>query len=271
MCRMMTRRGAVLLAVLALAPSAAAAEDPLAEARRLYNQENYEMAIKAAQAAQTEPGSSDEASLILARANLERYRQTHDAANLTAARESLRTLNATKLSPRSQGEFTVGLGEWLFLDDRYGAAAELFDAGLATADDLGPTGRDRVLDWWATAMDRHAQVTPAHRLELYQRIVDRMESELRTRPGSVAAGYWLPAAARSLGDLDRAWQAAIAGWLRARVAPDRGETLRADLDRLVESAIIPERARELTTTGGSAKDAVAVMTAEWEHLKTSWN
>ncbi len=267
---MLTRRGAMLLALLALGSSAAAADDRLAEAHQL-DQENYEMAIKAAQAAQSEPGASNEAKLVLARANLEQYRQTHDAANLTAARESLRTLDATKLSSRSRSEFTVGLGEWLFLDDRYGAAAELFDAGVASADVLGPAGRDRILDWWATAVDRHAQVTPAHRLELYQRIVDRMESELRTRPGSVAAGYWLPAAARSLGDLDRAWQAAIAGWLRARVAPDRGETLRADLDRLVESAIIPERARELTMTGGNAKDAVAVMTAEWEHLKTSWN
>ena len=135
---MLTRRGAMLLALLALGPSAAAADDRLAEARRLYNQENYEMAIKAAQAAQSEPGVSDEAKLVLARANLEQYRQTHDAANLTAARESLRTLDAIKLSSRSQSEFTVGLGEWLFLDDRYGAAAELFDAGVASADVLGP-------------------------------------------------------------------------------------------------------------------------------------
>ena len=99
------------------------------------------------------------------------------------------------------------------------------------------------MDWWATSVDRHAQVTPLHRIELYERIVNRMDAELRAHPGSTAAAYWLPAAARSMGDLDRAWTSAIAGWLRARVTGGHGAALRADLDRLVQTAIIPERAR----------------------------
>ncbi len=262
-------RLAALLGLI-LAASPAFADDRLAQARMFYNQELYELAIKSAAAVQSDRQVADEAALIVARANLERYRQTHDATNLTAARAALRAVDASKLPSDEQTELTVGLGEWLFLDERYGAAAELFDTALARPD-VPDTPRDRVLDWWATSMDLHAQVTPVHRFELYQRIVDRMQGELRERPTSVAAAYWLPAAARSMGDLDRAWTAAVAGWLRARVLPAHGAALRADLDRLVQTAIIPERARELAGPSHDTTDAVAVMTAEWEHLKAEWN
>ena len=64
--------------------------------------------------------------------------------------------------------------------------------------------------------------------------------------------------------------AAIAGWLRARVAPDKGAALRADLDWLVQTAIIPERARELSGASRDTREAVDVMAAEWEHLKSEW-
>jgi hypothetical protein len=266
----MSLGGTALLAGLLLLPSPFAADDHLAEARAYYNQALYELAMKSADQARADMTIADEASLILARANLERFRQTHDAANLTAAREALRSIDASKLSARSQAELTVGLGEWLFLDDRYGAAAELFDTALPHADALGPLARDRVLDWWATSVDRHAQVTPMHRHDIYQRIVDRMDQELRARPGSATAAYWLAAAARSLGDLDRAWTAAIAGWLRSRVSPDRGAALRDDLDHLVQTAIIPERARELSGPSHDTKEAIDVMTAEWDHLKSEW-
>jgi hypothetical protein len=260
----------LFLGALALGQPAVATAQ-LSEARRLYNQSSYEEAIKAAAAAQSDPASADEALLIVARANLERYRQSYDATHLTSAREALKAIHTAKLQPRSQGEYLVGLGEWLFLDDSHGAAAELFDTALGRAYDAGPDGRDRVLDWWATAMDRYAQVTPQRRSATYQRIVDRMEEELRERPESNAAAYWLPAASRSMGDLDRAWQSAIAAWLRARVAPDQGKQLRPDLDRLVETAIIPERAREMAGPGHDPKDAADVMMEEWAQLKTAWN
>jgi hypothetical protein len=260
----------LFLGVIALGQPAVATAQ-LSDARRFYNQLRYDEAIKAAAAAQSDPATSDEASLIIARANLERYRQSYDATHLTSAREALKSIHTSKLQPRSQGEYFVGLGEWLFLDDAYGAAAELFDTALGRTFDVGPDGRDRVLDWWATAMDRYAQVTPQRRTDIYKRIADRMQEELRERPESNAGGYWLPAAARSMGDLDRAWQSAIAAWLRARVAPDQGAMLRPDLDRLVETAIIPERAREIAGPGHDPKDAADVMLEEWAQLKTTWN
>jgi len=266
----MGRVALALAACLLAGPVLAQAAGRNADARRYYNQALYELAIRAANEARQAGESPDDASLIFARAHLERFRQTRDAHNLTEAREALRALDATRLSPGAQTEFTLALGQWLFLDGKCRAAAELFDAASANVDGLGPVARDRVLDWWATAIDQEAQTDPAHRAALYQRIIDRMEAELRLQPGSTAAGYWIAAAARSIGDTDRAWHAAIAGYLRARVAADRGIALRADLDRLVTTAIIPERARHTSPTGDT-KPAIDAMTAEWDQIKALWN
>lgn len=267
---MRVARALVYWLVLAAASAQAQELDTVTIARELYNQEQYEAAIAAADAARKAGNGAPAASIVLARAHLERYRQTRDNTHLTAAREALRNLNASTLTPADRAEFSIGLAEWLFLHDRFGAAAELFDSALGF-ETLDLVARDRVLDWWATAIDRHAQVTPTHREALYQRILDRMTEELRRNPASIAAGYWVAAAARGLGDLDRAWNAAVAGWLRARTAPDHGAALRADLDRLVQTAIIPERARELARPAGDPSAAAQGLTAEWERLKEQWN
>ena len=94
-----------------------------------------------------------------------------------------------------------------------------------------------------------------------------MEDELRLEPGSVIANYWLVVAARGAGDLDRAWDAALAGWVRAALGSDTAG-LRADLDRVVIDALIPERARMRPPR--EQADAVASMRAEWERVKTEW-
>lgn len=265
-------RVAFALAACLLAGSALTeAANRTNDARKLYNRELYELAIKAATEARQTGDAVDEAGVIFARAHLERFRQTRDAHNLSEAQAALRAVDATRLSPGAQTEFTLALGQWLFLADKFRAAAEMFDSTSARVDRLGPVARDRVLDWWATAIDQQAQEDPAHRAALYQRIIDRMEAELRLQPGSTAAGYWLAAAARSIGDTERAWHAALAGYLRASVAPDRGVALRADLDRLVDTAIIPERARQLTGPTGDTRPAIDAMTTEWEQIKALWN
>lgn len=267
----MARVAFVLAACLLVGPARGEAAGRTADARKLYNQELYELAIKAATEARQAGDAVDDASLIVARAHIERFRQTRDAHNLTEAQAALRAVDATRLSPGAQAEFTLALGQWLFLTEKFRAAAELFDSVSARVDGLGPVARDRVLDWWATAIDRQAQEDPAHRASLYQRIIDRMETELRQHLGSTAAGYWLSAAARSMGDTERAWHAALAGYVRARVASDRGVALRADLDHLVATAVIPERARQMAGPAGDVKPAIDAMTAEWEQIKTLWN
>jgi hypothetical protein len=132
-------------------------------------------------------------------------------------------------------------------------------------------GRGGTLRRRGHARRRQAQTDAAQRQALYQRIIERMDAELRSNPGSTSAGYWVAAAARSAGDTERAWHAALAGYLRARLAADRGDGLRADLDQLVTTAIIPERARHLTAPGADVKPAVDAMTTEWEQMKSLWN
>ena len=49
-----------------------------------------------------------------------------------------------------------------------------------------------------------------------------------------------------MGDVEGAWNAAIAGWVRSTLSPETTGELRADLDRLVMQALIPERSRVMS-------------------------
>ena len=110
-----------------------------------------------------------------------------------------------------------------------------------------------MLDWWASALERHAQTSTGERDRIFERMYDRMDAELQRDPGSVAANYWFVASARALGELDRAWSASMAGWVRASMAGSRADALRTDIDRLVLTGIIPdprERLPPKVTTSG---------------------
>ena len=261
---------AVVTALVLTAAPPAIAADPLSEARRLYNSGQYDAAQQAALEALKVPTTAEGARLVLGRIHLERFRRNADPAELAAAREALRAVDARGLEARDRLELTVGLGEALFLDDRFGAAAELFQWALDRSVTLGALAHERLLDWWATALDRLAQGQPrAAREATYARLLLRMEQELALDPGVAPAAYWVTAAARGLGDIERAWHSAAGAWVGAVLARDRGAALRADIDRLVTQALIPERAARLQLR--DAKGAAAGMLAEWEAFKSSWS
>lgn len=253
-----------------VSPAAAAAAG-----RTHYNAGRPGEALAAVQPVLVRPGEPAAAALVAARALLERYRISVDPADLATARAHLRAIDTTALDPSERRELVVGLAEALYLDDSFAAAAELFDTALGPAGgtaSLDGEARERALDWWATSLDRHAQLTPqAERRSLYRRIADRMERESREQPDSTPAAYWLAAAARGAGELDRAWAAAIAAWVRASMMRDRGAALRADIDRLALQALIPERARALGLGQKETEQAAAAMTAEWELIKKNWS
>lgn len=247
------------------------AEVALGEARRLYNLGRFDAAMASAEEALAHQALRPQALLVLGRSRLERYRQTADLADLDQARNDLIRIDPALLDPRDRTELVVGLGQALYLDSDFRAAAEVFASALENASALGAYARDQLLDWWATALDRHAQTRPAaDRPPIYERIVAQMDHELRRDVTAVSAAYWLAAALRLRGDLDRAWDAVLAGWVRALVAPDRGVALRLDLDELMRDAIIPERARRLTPPGQDAGPAAAALTAEWDRFKARW-
>lgn len=255
---------AVYLVACATLASAADDRDPLARARSAYNQRKFDEAVAGAEQARSTAARADSADLIAARAYLERFRESAAAADLVSARERLRRIDPRRFGPQEQVEFMVGVGETLFFDGSFGAAAEVFDWVLARNMALSVPERDRVLDWWASALDRDAQPrTEFERQAVYQRIRDRMRAELGATLTSAVATYWLSAAARGQGDLQGAWEAAQAGWVRAAMANDRGAGLRADLDRLVLTALVPERARAL----GQPPD---VLRLDWQLFKERW-
>lgn len=262
-------RAAVLVILAATTLSAAPKPDQLAAARRFYNERRYDQAIEAAKLAAATPATASSARLVMGRARLERYRQAPAARDLDDARADFRAIDAQALDAREQIELQIGLGQLLYLEERFGAAAELLDAVVESSASLAPDAHDRALDWWATALDRQAQsLAPAERGLEYQRIIARMEQELRRNPAAAPASYWLAASARAAGDLDRAWAAASAGWLRAVLGRDRGVALRADLDKLVTQGIIPDRAARLPARDRSR--ATTTMTTEWESFKKLW-
>jgi hypothetical protein len=251
------------------------ASDALAEARRLYNLGQYENAERFARDAARVPAAANAARVVLGRIQLERYRRTSAAEDLDQARTSLRGVDPRGLDQKERIELVIGLAETLYLENLFGAAAELFGLMLDPSVTLGPAAHERVLDWWATSLDRQAQATraagtvqPTERIEAYDRILSRMAAEIAREPGTTAAVYWLVNAARSAGDLDRAWNAALAGWTLAPMMHDRGAALRADLDRVVVQALIPDRVARLGPRERTA--AANAAAAEWDAFKARW-
>lgn len=267
----MWTRALALALVLACTPREALAAEPpaLVRARASYNAAEYEAAIDAAAVARRQPEWADAAALVIGRSHIERYRRNAAPDDLAAAREALAAVRLDTLTPRDQLDLNIGLAQALYFGEQFGPAAELFDSALSRTGLLADAERLRLLDWWATALDRAALSRPPdRRATAYGRITDRMEDELRADPANPVASYWLAIAARGAGDLDRAWDAAVAAWIRAGLRPADTAQLRADLDRLVEQALIPERAR--TRVARANEDAVTALREEWALLKQRW-
>jgi hypothetical protein len=264
------RIAALVCVIMLVAASAGAAEAPgLAKARALYNAGDYDGAIAAAAMARSQASVADAAALVEARAHLERYRRGGDLGDLTDARAALAVVRSSMLQPRDQVDFLVGLGQSLYLSDLFGPAAALFDTALERSMLLPMHDRLMLLDWWATAVDREAQTSPAdRRTRLAGQIITRMQEELRRDPANAPANYWLAAGARGAGDLDAAWNDAVAAWVRAPLDPSSAPALRADIDRLVTEALIPDRVH--ARPAREQADATDAMRAQWELIKAQW-
>jgi hypothetical protein len=241
----------------------------LARALALYNQRQLDQAIEAAIAARKSPETQDAAAVVLARAHLERYREGVDPADLSAAREALGAVRSAALDPRAKLDYLLTLGQALFLEDEFGAAAQVFASAVVPARALDLSLAEALVDWWGSAIERQADLAvPDERRSLFQSLADAMRDEQADNPESAAAAYWVAAALRGAGDPVNAWHAATAGWVRARLAGARSATLRADLDKLVLQGIIPDRVRSLPATDRAG--AESQLRADWELIKERW-
>ncbi len=268
-------RGAALAVLLFACPAVAAAQSDLEKARALYNAGQLDASIAAAAVAKHKPAAASSATLISARARLERFRQTNDPNELIAARADLGSLNPAMLAPQEIIEWQVGLGTALFLDNQPGPAAEMFITVLPTARGRLPAAElDKLLEWWASTLSRVAESqSGAARKEAYGSMLSAVRAELERNPLSRPTAYWLVVAARGAGDFEGAWNSAFTGWIRAGAQPD-GKQLRSDLDRFVTQTLIPERAQART---GQRLDArvtqaeIAALSEQWRTLAQHWD
>src|SRR5688572_8180965 len=209
-------RGAALALLLFACPALAIAQSDLEKARAMYNAGQYDECIATAAIAKNKPAAASSATLISARARLERFRQTNDPKELTAARADLVSLNASMLAPHEIIEWQIGLGTALFLDDQPGPAAEMFTTVLPTARARLPGAEfDKLLEWWASTLSRVAELqSGSARREAYVAMLSAVRGELERDPLSRPTAYWVVVAARGAGDFDGAWNAAVTGWIR---------------------------------------------------------
>ena len=196
---------------------------------------SFEAAVSAAEQARQLPARADAADLVAARAYLERFRESAAADDLTNARDRLRRLDPAKFPPRERAEYIVGLGEALFFDDAFGAAATCSTRCCAAATRCRPTrasacstgGRPRSIATRSRGRRSTGRASisgSATRMRRRARDASRQRHRRRT-------GWRPPPGRRAI--CRRAWDAAQAGWVRAPLTGDHGAALRADLDRLV--------------------------------------
>jgi hypothetical protein len=255
-----------------VSPSFASAQGPLERARVLYNAGEFEKAIDAA-ASVAKPSPS--AELITARARLELFRKAGDPSGLAAVRAQLGSLNPHRLVPQELVEWQIGLGSALFLENQPGPAAETFTTVFPSARArLTPAEFDKFLEWWGAASSQAATALAGEaRTRVFERLREGAAAELERNPLSRPATYWTVVAARGAGDLDGAWDAAVAGWIRAG-GQQEGRQLRADLEAFVTETLIPERAQARTgqrLDGRAAVTDITALTEEWRAITTRWS
>ena len=261
-------------ALILWSSGSAAAQSDLERARAFYNAGQFDASIAAATAAKAKPSAAPSATLIAARARLERFRQSNDPQDLALARTELVSLNPRILAPQETIEWQFGLGTALFLDNQPGPAAEMFATVLPTAREKLPAAEfDKLLEWWATTLSRVAEShSGGARKDAYAAMLFSVRRELERDPLSRPAAYWLVIAARGTGDFDGAWNAACTGWIRAGSQPE-GAKLRADIDRFVTQTLIPERAQARTGQRLDSKTTqteIASQTEQWRGLSEQW-
>ncbi len=268
---------AVVWVLVLLVPGLAAAQSDLERARALYNEGLYDDAIAAAAVAKSKAkgNAAPSATLIAARARLERYRATRDPQDLAGARTELMSLNPRNLAAQEAIEWQIGLGTALFLEEQPGPASEMFTRVIPTARGKMPAVEfEKLLEWWAATLSRVAEaLTGPARKDAYEAMHNAVSEELDVNPLSRPATYWFVVARRGMGDFDGAWNAAIAGWIRAGSQAE-SKRLRDDLDRFVTQTLIPERAQARSGQRLEAKETmgeVASMNDVWKAITGRWN
>jgi len=267
-------RAMAFMAALCFLPGAAAAQSDLSRARQLYNQGRFDESITTAEAARAKPKAAASAGLVIARARLERFRKSGSQQDLSESRHELLSLDPKALSASEAVEWNIGLGEALVLEHQFGPASKIFsDVIVNDRSHLTPAERDKLIEWWANAVATQAETLPrSARIEQYAGLLSTLKMMTNEKLSSRAAVYWSVVAARGVGDVEAAWNGAVAGWIRAQSMDGRNQ-LRADLEKFVTETLIPERAQARTGQPldvRATRTEVFAITEEWRGVTERW-
>ena len=247
----------------------AQAPSPLARARDAYNAGEYDQAIRFASDARaaadprTRPPSCSPGRTSSATA------RRSPRSTCRARAEALKGVGDARSRRPTTTSTSSGSASRCYYEERFGAAAECF---ARARPGRRPVDRRRAkvcsTGGPARSISRRRSDPKWIARAIYQRIFDKAGGGVPNttidrpppRTGSAAA-------ARGADDLERAWAAAIAGWVRAPSTGGVRRSLRADLDRLMTLAIIPERARRQLPTG-DLQLVIQRLTGEWQDVKT---
>jgi hypothetical protein len=269
------KRGAALfVAAVLLTPVSAAAQSELTRARLLYNQGKFDESMAAAEFARSRPKTASSAGLVIARARLERFRKSGNQQDLAESRKELIALDPRVLSAPEAVEWNIGLGEALVFEHQLGPASKIFGETIPLARTrLTPAEMDKLIEWWASASSGLAEtLSGTSRTEKYSDVLSMLKTVTDEKMPSRAAVYWSVVASRGMNDFDSSWNAAVAGWIRAR-SMDGGDQLRKDLDAFVTGTLIPERAQARTGQPLDVRATTAevfAITEEWRGLTERW-
>ena len=198
-------RQLVLVCLLAAAPVVSAQEGSLG-ARELYNAGRVDEAAEQAEADWVATASA-EAGLVLARAKLDRFSRLESGSDLSDARQLLDRIDVTTLLPAQKLDWEVGVATGLFLAGRAGPSGVMFER-LLDHPLLEGAERDRVLNWWATAVDRVGRdqlPTNGPRRTARWLVVSRESSSGIRHRGRACTGVWWPPVAPATRSMPGTW------------------------------------------------------------------
>ena len=129
-----------------------------------YNQGQFDAAERAARDAARVPATADAARVVLGRIQLERYPATSIPADLTGAIAALRDRRCAPARCRASGSSWRSALPKRCISRIDSAPRRRSSSRCSTLRERWATlAHERVLDWWATAIDRQAQLQASRR------------------------------------------------------------------------------------------------------------
>jgi hypothetical protein len=224
------------------------ASEQILHAKYLYNAGYYQQAIDEARKVKADEPTAPQVDLLLSRSYTQLYRITKEAKHLDLARaHMLAALKGYPFEhPWENHELVTGLAEIHYWDDERGPAAELFHSVILEGNKkIAPQSYANAVDWWAstlTGLIANMNPTDPIKVSTEKEIKSTIEKAYRqSYGGEPVLAYWMALVHVREGNVGKAWDVAVAGYVRAlpQSHPDT-EDISDKLANYIEQVIIPK-------------------------------